>query len=131
MAYLQVADTKWLTCIADKNGLPLPSKKFLAKTLEQDVQDLAHEATILLGGQDLAHEPKILANFVQGPCKIFCLGQDIEPFAGFWLLTDWFSSACNHAPDARAHTPIHTYTHTHLHSQTHRYKRLTRCGCKI
>ena len=92
MAYLQVADTKWLTSSRQK-WPPLPSKKFLAKTLGQDVQDLAHEATILLGGQDLAQEPKILANFVQGPCKILskCLGQEVEPFAGFGLLTDWLA----------------------------------------
>ena len=78
----------------------------------------------MLGGQDLAQEPKILANFVQGQCKIFCkcLGQEVEPFAGFWLLTDWFSSGYNrhvimHHTRARTHpytlTPTHTYIHKH------------------
>ena len=107
--------------LADKNGLPLPSKKFLSKCLGQDVQDLAHKATILLGGQDLAQEPKILANFARARSSLKCLGQEVEPFAGFWLRTDWFSSGYNrHAimHHTRARTHPYTLTPTLTHTDT-------------
>ena len=69
---------------------------------------------MLLGGQDLG-------KFC--PCQIFskCLGQEVEPFAGFWLRTDWFSSGYNrHAimPHTRARTHPYTLTPTLTHTDT-------------
>ena len=117
MAYLQVADTKWLTSSRQK----WPSKTFLSKCLGQDVQGLAHKATILLGGQYLAPEPKILANFARARSSLSVLARKLTFFAGFWLRTDWFSSGYNrHAimHHTRARTHPYTLTHTLTHTDT-------------
>ena len=49
------------------------------------------------------------------------LGQEVEPFAGFWLRTDWFSSGYNrHAimHHTRARTHPYTLTPTLTHTDT-------------